>query len=92
MVSRPAGERTGRVVAVAVGVVQVRSRGHSFRATVGSRLLGAMAGDPEAAPRVGDRVRLCFWPDGPVTVERVLARPVAGPDGPVGGSGEDAPH
>ena len=74
VVSRPAGERTGRVVAVEPGVVHVVTRGRAHRATLGAQLLAAMAGDPEAAPRVGDRVQLRFWADGPVTVERVLAR------------------
>src|SRR5688572_28061255 len=76
VVSRPAGERTGRVVAVEVGVVHVVSRRRRLRATVGSVLLAEMARDPESAPRVGDRVRLRCWADGPVTVERVLARAV----------------
>jgi ribosome biogenesis GTPase / thiamine phosphate phosphatase len=76
VVSRPVGERTGRVVAVEVGVVQVVSRRRRLRASLGSALLQEMAKDATAAPRVGDRVQLRSWADGPVTVERVLARAV----------------
>ena len=76
VVSRPVGERTGRVVAVEVGVVQVVSRRRRIRATLGSALLAEIGRDPATAPRVGDRVQLRSWADGPVTVERVLARPV----------------
>lgn len=74
VVSRPVGDRTARVVAVEVGVVHVVSGRRRIRATVGSVLLQEIARDPEAAPRAGDRVRLRSWADGPVTVERVLAR------------------
>jgi hypothetical protein len=91
VVSRPAGERTGRVVAVEPGVVHVLSRRRRIRATVGSALLGAMAADPGAAPRVGDRVRLRFWPDGPVTVESVLVRPVGPSPSPPGGDRGSSP-
>ena len=79
VVSRPVGERTGRVVAVDVGVVEVVSRRRTFRASVGASLLQQMAQDRASAPRVGDRVRLRFWADGPVTVERVVARAVQPP-------------
>ena len=80
--SRPVGERTGGVVAVEVGVVHVVSRRRRLRATVGAALLQAMGQDPAAAPRVGDRVLLRCWADGPVTVERVLARAVPPPGPP----------
>jgi ribosome biogenesis GTPase len=76
VVSRPAGDRTGRVVAVEVGVVHVVSRRHRLRATLGAGLLQDIARDPAAAPQIGDRVQLRAWADGPVTVERVLARAV----------------
>jgi ribosome biogenesis GTPase len=79
VVSRPVGDRTGRVVSVDVGVVEVVSRRRTFRATVGAALLQQMAQDRSSAPRVGDRVRLRFWADGPVTVERVVARAVQPP-------------
>jgi ribosome biogenesis GTPase len=70
------GERTGRVLAVVEGVVTVGTRRSTVRATLGAGLLARMATDLGAAPRVGDRVRLRTWADGPVTVERVLARAV----------------
>lgn len=76
MVSRPVGDRTGRVLAVEVGVVHVVSRRRRLRATLGAGLLQDIARDPAAAPRVGDRVQLRSWADGPMTVERVLARAV----------------
>ena len=86
VVSRPVGERTGRVLSVEPGVVQVRTRRSVTRASFGSSLLARMAQDPEAAPRVGDRVRLRTWADGRVTVERVVAR-VAGPPEELGEAG-----
>ena len=83
VVSRPVGDRTGRVVAVEVGLVHVVSRRRRLRASLGAALLQRMAKDPEAAPRVGDRVQLRCWADGPVTVEQVLAREVP-PEQPPG--------
>jgi hypothetical protein len=62
------------VVHVECGLVLVSTRSGVVRATVGPDLLGRMACHPDAAPRVGDRVRLRTWADGPVTVERVVAR------------------
>ncbi|MBT0769153.1 ribosome small subunit-dependent GTPase A [Kineosporia sp. J2-2] len=44
------------------------------RAGWGGSLLGVVHADPDAAPTTGDRVRLCFWPDGRVTVEAVEPR------------------
>jgi len=83
VVSRPVGERAGRVVAAEVGVVTVISRRQRLRATLGAALLEAIAQDGEAAPRVGDRVQLRTWADGPVTVERILARKATpGDEGP----------
>ena len=72
--SGPAGETTGRVVAVEVGAVAVVSRRRRLRASLGAPLLEAMAQDAGAVPRVGDRVQLRTWADGRVTVERVLVR------------------
>ena len=80
VVSRPAGDRSGRVVAVEPGVAQVRTRRGTIRASFGAALLGLMVRDPEAAPRVGDRVRLRTWADGPVTIERVVARVAVAPE------------
>ena len=83
VVSRPVGERAGRVVAAEVGVVTVISRRQRLRATLGAALLEAIAQDGDAAPRVGDRVQLRTWSDGPVTVERILARKsTPGDEGP----------
>lgn len=72
--SGPAGERTGRVVSVGDGFVHVVSKAGPVRASLGSDLLARMAQDASAAPRPGDRVLLRTWCDGPVTVERILAR------------------
>jgi ribosome biogenesis GTPase len=80
VVSRPVGDRTGRVIAVESGVVIVVSRRRRLRATLGSALLREIAQDSGATPEVGDRVQLRSWADGPVTVERVLARAVAPTD------------
>jgi ribosome biogenesis GTPase len=82
VVSRPVGERSGRILSVEAGVVQVRTRRSVIRASFGSGLLARMAQDPDAAPRVGDRVRLRAWADGPVTVERVVARVAGTPEEP----------
>ena len=63
--------------------MHVVSRRRKVRASLGAAVLARMAQDPEAAPRVGDRVLLRWWADGPVTVERVLARGVDhGPEDP----------
>lgn len=70
----PAGERTGRVVSVGAGVVHVVCASGRLRASLGADLLARMAQDADAAPRPGDRVLLRTWSDGPVTVERILAR------------------
>ena len=84
VVSRPVGERTGRVVAVEPGVVEVVSGRRRLRASFGAALLAEMAKAPAAAPRVGDRVQLRFWADGPTTAERVLVRAVPSPQDPPG--------
>jgi ferric-dicitrate binding protein FerR (iron transport regulator) len=71
-----AGERTGRVVSVETGLVQVSCRGRLLRTTLGACMLAEMARTPQAAPRVGDQVRLRTWADGRITLETVLARPL----------------
>ena len=76
VVSRPVGERTGRVLSVEAGLVLVRTRRGTVRASLGAALLSRMAQDAATAPCPGDRVLLRTWTDGPVTVERVLARPL----------------
>jgi hypothetical protein len=76
---RVAADATARVLAVETGVVRVRVRGRVERVSYGGALLAAIARDPEAAPRVGDRVQVRRWADGCSTVERVVVRAV--PDG-----------
>jgi hypothetical protein len=75
--TRFAGSGAGRVLAVEPGVAEVVLRGQLTRASYGGGLLADMARDPSREPRVGDRVRLTCWADGHVTVDRVVARPVA---------------
>jgi len=72
--SGPAGERTGTVVSVRLGVVHVVGEAGPVRASLGADLLARIAQDPSAAPRRGDRVLMRTWADGPVTVEEVLRR------------------
>ena len=79
-VGRVAADSTARVLAVETGVVRLKVRGRSLRASYGGALLAAIAQDAEAAPRVGDRVQVRRWADGCSTVERVVVRAV--PDGP----------
>ncbi len=79
VVTGPASDRTGKVLEVETGLVLVAVRSSTVRATLGGDLLAAIARDPHAAPRVGDRVRLRTWCDHRVTVEQVVARAVADP-------------
>ncbi len=79
VVAGPASDLTGRVLRVETGLVLVAVRSSTVRATLGADLLAAMARDADAAPRVGDRVRLRTWCDHRVTVEQVVARAVADP-------------
>jgi ribosome biogenesis GTPase len=72
--AHPAGEGTARVLSVDTGLVLLSYGGRRLRATLGADLLGAIAADPDQLPRTGDRVIVRTWTDGPVTVERVLAR------------------
>ena len=67
---------TGRVLEVVPGAAVVRLALGPVRASFGGALLCRIAQDPEEAPRVGDRVLVRRWPDGPMTVERVVARAV----------------
>ena len=67
---------TGRVVSAdEAGAVVLTSSGR-LRATWGSALLVASAACPEALARRGDAVRLVTWPDGRVTLDAVVMRPV----------------
>jgi ribosome biogenesis GTPase len=65
----------GRVLHVEEGVLVVVTGGRRCTATLGPRLLARLAGTPAAGPEPGDLVELRWWPDGPVTVTRVLHRP-----------------
>ena len=62
------------MVAVCDGLVDVEVGLRRIRASYDGELLGVVARDPRAAPRVGDQVRLRRWADGRTTVQRVLAR------------------
>ena len=79
-VGRVAADSTARVIGVETGVVRLKVRGRTLRASYGGALLAAIAQDAEAAPRVGDRVQVRRWADGCSTVERVVVRAV--PDEP----------
>ena len=70
----PVGGRTGHVVVVHGGVLEVEVGLRRLRASYDGDLLAVVARDPGAAPRVGDQVRLRCWADGRTTVQRVLAR------------------
>jgi hypothetical protein len=70
----PAGTRTGLVVAVCDGLLDVEVGMRRVRASYDGELLAAVARDSRAAPRPGDQVRLRCWADGRTTVQRVLAR------------------
>jgi hypothetical protein len=61
-------------VAVQDGLLDVEVGARRLRASYDGELLGVVARDPLAAPRVGDQVRLRCWVDGRTTVQRVLAR------------------
>lgn len=71
---RAADTVLGRVAAVDGGVVSVLTGAGPVRATTGGALLARMAVDHRDGPAVGDWCVLRSWPDGRVTVERVLPR------------------
>ena len=70
----PAGSRTGQVVDVRDGLLDVQVGLRRLTVSYDGELLAAVARDPLTAPRVGDQVRLRCWSDGRTTVQRVLAR------------------
>ena len=70
----PAGSRTGQVVDVRDGLLDVQVGLRLLRASYDGELLACVARDSLAAPRVGDQVQLRCWADGRTTVQRVLAR------------------
>lgn len=63
-----------RVQRVDRGLVTLLVDGAPLRASLGADMLDRIAHDPVTAPCVGDWCDLRRWPDGPVTVERVLPR------------------
>ena len=67
---------TGRVVSADEAGAVVLTASGRLRATWGSSLLVASATCPEALARRGDAVRLTAWPDGRVTLDAVVMRPV----------------
>lgn len=67
---------TGRVVSADEAGAVVLTPSGRLRATWGSGLLVASAGCPDALARRGDAVRLMTWPDGRVTLDAVVMRPV----------------
>ncbi|WBB80113.1 ribosome small subunit-dependent GTPase A [Micromonospora sp. WMMD882] len=71
------GQRPGRVARVDRGVCTVLCADGPVRASLGGSVLAAAARDRAALPCAGDWVLLGSWPDGPVTVERVLPRRTA---------------
>jgi len=67
----------GRVTRVDRGLCAVVTAGGLVRASLGSTVLEAVATDKLATPCTGDWVVVRDWPDGPRTVEGVLARRTA---------------
>ena len=64
----------GRVARVDRGLCTVLTATGVVRASWGAALLDSVALDPLLAPCTGDWAVVRRWPDGPVTVETVLAR------------------
>lgn len=64
----------GRVTRVDRGLCTVVTAGGLVRASLGSSVLEAVAADNLATPCTGDWVVVRDWPDGPRTIETVLAR------------------
>lgn len=67
----------GRVARVDRGVLTVLTETGPHRVTLSGSLLNLVAGDPAAAPCLGDWVVLRSWPDRRETVEHVLPRRTA---------------
>lgn len=67
---------TGRVVTVDEAGAWVLTTAGRLRATWGSALLVGSATCPDVLARRGDAVRLTGWPDGRITLDAVLMRPV----------------
>jgi ribosome biogenesis GTPase len=70
-------EVPGRVSRVDRGVCTVITEEGPIRASWSASLLEAVAADSTAAPCTGDWCMTRTWPDGPITIERVLERRTA---------------
>lgn len=73
----PAECRPGRVARVDRGLCTVLTESGPVRASWGSDVLDGVAADATATPCTGDWAMLRDWPDGPTTVEALLARRTA---------------
>ncbi|RLV49220.1 hypothetical protein D9V37_11755 [Nocardioides mangrovicus] len=67
----------GCVLRVETGVAVVLTDAGERRASYGARMLATVARDRASAPKPGDWVTLCTWPDGRVTLEECLTPRVA---------------
>lgn len=67
----------GRVTRVDRGACEVLTPDGPVRATWGGPVLAGIAADPLATPCTGDWCLARWWPDGPITVERLLERRTA---------------
>ncbi len=67
----------GRIIRVDRGLCSVLTEGGLVRASFGSGVLETMAADTVAGPCTGDWAVVRRWPDGPETVEALLARRTA---------------
>lgn len=75
--AHPHAGSPGRVIRVDRGLCSVLTEDGLLRASLGGAVLDEIAADPLAAPSTGDWVMVRAWPDGPLTVEVVLARRTA---------------
>lgn len=71
------GQQPARVSRVDRGVCTVLTGAGSLRASLGGRMLCAVADDPVRLPCVGDWVVVRTWPDSRITLEAVLPRRTA---------------
>lgn len=68
----PAEKWVGCVLHVRTGVFDVLTDGGQLRASLDGAMLGLIAHDRTLMPAPGDWVELREWPDGRVTVARLL--------------------
>lgn len=69
----------GLVTRIETGVCVVEVAAGQLRASWSGRMLAAVARDRAEQPQIGDRVEVMLWPDGRVTLERVLRATGSGP-------------